>query len=519
MSERFATHALALAAFMLCWPGGLAQPARAGHALQPQAPGFALDPIGDANPWSTATLEEALKTSKKNHRFLMVFIYDDKPVSRRMLTRTWTNPTLAAWVMWHAELIKFDSRGAMGQRLMAAHGVGPDRLPATIVYLRGKSFRTFEHGGLALEPEERRRLVIEPIPAIAPDAPAPRSVPGLLLRLDMALESARLSDVPWGVLHDQKNREPDPPPPSDPRFGIDDGLGAVVADLLPEADGTPPDVLGRLEAAREAVRDGDLHRATGLYTWLWERGEAVDPGMAGVRLTIIAEEMVALAKKRPASADRFESIRSEASSRLLWAGHDGHDEWFILNAIAGRDLDSLLYLARFSVEEEEASMIPGDTLAAWRWMERRATAGAAGEAVSRDQPARWCEDRLKRLAPVAAAQSRPVRIPPEAWATLQAFRTRLLATECARVYAVALSAGEEALAERAASMALDAAGPSAARTQRILVATALAAGQARAAHAQWLGDTPPHDPLRLRLARPRPPAPPPPPPPPPHPSP
>lgn len=473
---------------------GWAQP----HAAGGPGPKLEFDDQMQMQPWSELSLEDALAESKAKHRMLVVFLYDDSPVSERMLARTWPSHTMAAWLAWHAVAVKIDARNGIGATLRSAHKIAHNRLPATLIYVRGQGLKVFEHGGggyLKTDPAERA-VDIRPISPDPPDVAAARSIPGLLFNLQFTLERAKLMDVPWGLMHDQRNPEPDPPPKRDPLYNTDDGLADVVDDLPPGEGGAPPDVLGRLEEARAAARAGELRRAAGLYTWLWERGAEVEPAFAPLRLTVLAGEIAALVDQRQGVRERFAMLRDDATKRLLWAGLIEHDEWFILNAMVDRDDSSALYLVTTLVNDEEATMLSLDQQTGFKWMLARAP---LDDQIS--NPGRFVEERLKAIAPVSVRRKRPNSVPPAQWEALMVFRDHWLVGELSRVYSVALKAGVDDQADRAAQLLLTSVSDQVqAGAQRSLVLAALAAGQVRPIHAQWLADAPASDPLRKRLA-------------------
>ena len=126
------------------------------------------------------TFQEAREEAYKKKRLLMVYLYDNKDTdTTEMERRTWRNPTLAAYCLWHCVTVRYERRdrefgGAIrctAVRAMRGLNNHPGKMPS--VYVMRDAVAPTERNcpGLAAKQgrQPRRRL------RRAPRARAPRS--------------------------------------------------------------------------------------------------------------------------------------------------------------------------------------------------------------------------------------------------------------------------------------------------------------------------------------------------------
>lgn len=63
----------------------------------------------DVGPvFSSLSLNDALTESIRTHKVLVVAVRGNGPAHGLMEETTWKNPTLAAWIKWHAIAVRLD---------------------------------------------------------------------------------------------------------------------------------------------------------------------------------------------------------------------------------------------------------------------------------------------------------------------------------------------------------------------------------------------------------------------------
>jgi hypothetical protein len=276
------------------------------------------------------------------------------------------------------------------------------------------------------------------------------------------------------------------------------------------------DVYARLDEARASAAAGDTYLATGLYTWLWEKGEASDPAFRSVKRSVVADEMRQLALKSKSAAARFRRLKAHYDERLLWTTYERLGDWFLLNAVVRDEAETVAYFDLFVNDLDEGSMLPPCDLIAYRLMVGRGYWNDAWDLGERPAlpPAQLAsETRFKPVVTHAAqraaqlvrkdAGGRGLDMNAAERAKIDAFRDVFAVDECARLHAACLRAGREEDAWRIAAILLHAHPEP--RARLALVAAAVAADQARPRHAELLeqatADGSPHPVLKLRLAK------------------
>ena len=471
-------------------------------ALTPPRPAAAQPPTvqaaTDAVVFEELTPVEALRKARSLSRLLVVYSYLPRsPIVEAFDAKMWTNPTLALYLRQHAVVIR--------------QPTGTPTKPVRVFVIKDCLIRneivdigtcdllaklevrdTTNAPGLS--PTERRLPGVqvhgETVRRPLPPLPGPAA---LLLEMDVALERLRAADPVWFELHERRNPPPPPPPPPPPLHLADDGLAEIIEDP-PENEADPWD---RLNSARLAAGVGNLHAATGLYTWLWEKAAECDPAFAPARRSFLAGEIADLAMRRDACRERFALLRDDQARRLLWADYDDIHEWCVLAAISGQDDFFLEWFGYFMNDPHEATMLPRADKAAYDLLLARARFADPWELG--DDPA----GRVNRIASLRRAR-RPTTIPPDDWQRLQDFAAKHLLHEACRLHAACLRAGRDAEAQRIADILLRE--HDAPEARYALVVTALVADVPHPMHAPLLEEADaaapsPRPDLRDRLTR------------------
>jgi len=501
----------------------------ASSAALAQTP--ALDVGMPGTEFADLSFFEARVEAYKKRRLLMVYVYD-KGVNTSMLEkRTFRNPTLAAFTLWHAVAVKYTTSDAgpvlsCAARKPSARDKGGG-YPKVFVFrdLREPTRSNCPEYELGLGTQStgfgdmQFGLMGDGGGGKIPDfVPTPIYV---LLQTDILLECLKSLDPVWSMFHEKLNPEPEPPEPSDPLYQMSgDGADQIVESsfVLSETGdegGVVVDVMAQLDDAREAVANREWSRAAGLYTWLWERGEYFDPAFRAARRSVVADEMRQLFDKHPGTRGRFTRLRDEVTKRLRWADRPELTEWFILNGVVGDHVETLAYLDLSINDMDEASMLPRAFLDGYNLMMTRdfwndpwepagdpPRPGADPERV-RVKPGTGPGESLKRVQKLHRTLSLPrhTLIQRENWPALVEFRKQFFFEEACRLHAACLRAGFETEAWEIADLLLKVRDEGEAKLA--LVTTAMAAGQERARHlvmldqATALGHTTPT--LRERL--------------------
>jgi hypothetical protein len=414
------------------------------------------------------TLTEADKESREKHRMLLVYYEGTDPVDQAEFERrTLKNPTLWAFARWHCVAIKIPAP----PRAKASF-TGRGRGPTVKVFIDGQCMATVGTqavkmpefilpGGQPTNNFIRARMIPSPL--------------RILYQADFAKDRYSATDPIWKMQHERKCPMPEAPPEPEPLYNTRDDLAPVVRDpAIEEKIG----MLDRLDEARRLVKHGDLYQATGVYTWLWERAAQLDPAFRPARMSVLAEEMAALAWKRPGSRERFTKLRDVRGERLLWADYGQMHEWMVLNA-ACTDAGSTVDFLDYFTSEDEGSMCPPADAMVYKFLMRRESYDKAWELPK--NPAarvRAIADRQNPRFPSTATE--------ENREDYRVFARQFLLDEGSRLYAACLVKGDEISAQQIAEMVIKARDDAAAR--RSLVITALSADppQARAIHNLWL---------------------------------
>lgn len=292
----------------------------------------------------------------------------------------------------------------------------------------------------------------------------------LLLQLDIYLDRLRAKEPVWVGQHDLKN----PPPRAPDRLFF---ASAADPDASPWPDnGQIPTLWSSLALAREHAKDGDQHIATGIYTWIWERGTDA-PWLAPLRRTLIASEMTALAAARPGAKSRFTRMRDNGSDRYAWADFIERWEWLILCEIIGDPFETLLELDYSLNDPDEGSLATTTEQSGLRLLSQRSPWSDVWKVSS---------DDIKRLDAIRnlERQKPAPRATKEEWAELVAFRRAVLLSEACRIHIASLRNRSDTQAMRIATDLIKHDIDGSARLA--LASMAWAAGLADERHIAWV---------------------------------
>ncbi len=401
--------------------------------------------------FSTEPLEAALKRAIKEHKMLvLVFEKIESYPNRR---NWWDQPVVAAWVRWHAVVIK----------------APPTLKPSDVAMTSAE-----KNVGFQLYVNGKRVYIRDNYKPLWAGRPVVTALYFLEI-VDLALQSAKARDPIWGDLHDRDNPpppKPDAPPPLFTR-STEDALPPFTPPVA--INGQPPDVLQVLLDARASIVKKDAFHAVNPYSWLWEAGADADPAFGPFRTLLLPNELREVATSDKVAHERFMSLRDRAAETLLWADQWERLEWLAIGRATLDDTISIMWLDEEINDGDNAAMMTRTDFHAYNQTFR-----ALANASWRDGRAGL--QRAKNLAAKRVPQD--VAIPDTK--IVQSFMRKLALYEACRVYALLLKSSDEPRATEAADLAISIGGPSPGDAHRMLVATALAMNQPRLIHSDWL---------------------------------
>jgi hypothetical protein len=117
---------------------------------------------------------------------------------------------------------------------------------------------------------------------------------------------------------------------------------------------------GRLNAAREMVKEGRYDEAAVELEWLWDNMEQIEPGMSGVRVSFMAKTMEELVGKHPLARQRFTEIRDRTAMLAdvdLVGGAGQRFDWVVLNEILSEREETLAWFDVVKDDERYAAVL------------------------------------------------------------------------------------------------------------------------------------------------------------------
>lgn len=425
----------------------------------------------------------ATEKARATKRLLLVFWSFEGPADPGwMFDRCSRSMSLRAYIKWHA--IATHERvlpPALARDVCALLRQQAQTTPAVLVMRDGGIERV-----VGTDCPPALGMERDPCPLCGPVATRPpsqavRFVPHplrVLFQTDFALERIQARDPVWFEAHNLANPEPKAPPEPEPACNVQDEYAPRVWDPRPEEK---IGVLDRLDEARRLLKSGDLYQATGLYSWLWERGEAFDPAFRPARLSALAQDLAALTGKRPGAMDRFAKIRNVRTERMAWAEYGQSHDWFVLNGVTKRPGETVEYLDYFVNDLDESSMLPPADAMAYRMLAQREDYTRAWERPPTTSPVQRIASIVQRLKPRFPAQ-----VTEQARADWDVFVKQYLLDEGCRMYGACLVAGDEPAAAQIAEMILKARDDAKARLSLVVTALSADPPQARPIHMDWL---------------------------------
>lgn len=424
--------------------------------------------------------EQARAKAQKQNRWLVILYEERGQLNASAVRRLTRSASLRAWVAWHAVCIR-DTAG----------------VPQRIARQRLRFFKTTE-GFVDSDPSV---LFIrnDTVEAVVPTTFIPGMRPGFgdgsvdtghnagtrnfptplrtLYTGSIQYDAIAGRDPVWRAMHDQMNPPPQPPDLGPPLHTIDDDHAAAIPDPAP---GERITVLDRLAEARTLVKTGDLHRATGVYTWLWERGDAYDPSFRPARLTTVASEMLALGRKRPGSMERVVHLRARSERTVLFDEPALVQDHLAITAATDDQAEVIAYLAYFSDDLDEGSITPIGHQTIYSLLARRDP-----DIISPAELPKNPADRLNLITRVLT-RARPTGADPADWSSAQGFAKGYLLDEAARLYGAALIARKPDLAAQIAATLFAHADTPLARKTLVTTALALDPPHPQPIHTRWL---------------------------------
>lgn len=482
----------------------------AAFAVFASTGGGAIAQIPTEIPYFQGTLAEAMEKADREKRLLIVYMRgpdrSGEDAFDRVESRTLLNRSVQQWIQWHAVLVRvsYEETPELFWQIEPRVGtprvdVGPQfnmrRDPYFVIFKDGamkdvvpSPFLTagkvgFNNEDIASsDPLNLRYHWVRGLQGLEPPA-KPLSDENyvrpleLLFQMDFCLEGLKAKEPVWGEWHDKLN----PPPPAPARVDM-----SLVADenapRWPDGpDGTPtaPTVWAALELARANARDGDMHAATGIYTWLWEHAADGRPWLEPLKRTIIASEMRELARRRDGSRARFTAMRDHAGERYAWADFVERWDWVILGEVIDDPFGALFELDYSMNDEDEGTLLTTTESLGLRLLSQRSPWIEVWKVEAKD---------VKRLDAIRALEKQKpaARATDEEWAALVAFRRAVLLSESCRIHAAFLKQGRDADAMKVADalLATDTDGMS----RLALAAVAWGASVADERHAAWVKD-------------------------------
>lgn len=416
------------------------------------------------DPFFNGSFADADRLAREQKRLHLVYLDLDVGAFEKAEDRLWGNRTLGHWIQWHAVLSRVS------------------RLEDP------ELFGIFEDGLREVGRSASEGLIIivlrdgkteEIIPVFKPLLPAFSDVdPGrlaakpteVLFQSNFVLEKLAATEPVWHTWHERKN----PPPPAPPRVSFSTVEDAHAPACPGPAEGQS--VLSMLVEARAQISRGELHEATGTYTWLWEHLDDNRPWLTPLRRTIVATEMSELALKRAGSRARFVAIRDDHVLRDAWADLPEQLDRYIMDEVVGEIEQSLMELDYAINDLDEGSLIPYHQRAGLELIM------ASNPVLS--QPSDTAEQE-RRIASLQKPISRPKQslATDEEWAHLVELRRQVLLLEVCRIHIAALRARNVSVATRITTDLIkhDTDGSS----RLALASMAWAAGLADARHIAW----------------------------------
>jgi len=240
----------------------------------------------------------------------------------------------------------------------------------------------------------------------------------------------------------------------------------------------------QLDQARRFTRDGAFYDATGPACWLWENWRLGPAELRPAVLFFVTDLARQLAQSRAGSREKFSQARELALAWRHTGDYSDRLSWYALNETLG-DFDEAIRVLDLALHDpDEGSMTAPADLAAYEIMlGRRWSEPWRYDAKS----VAWFKKLGTQLDKRTNIVKRSAGNDDTLWEMFEDFRRQTWIADGCRLYAAALKADDAKTASEAATLlfARDIDGD----IRRTLVATAIAAGVARAEHREWLASS------------------------------
>jgi hypothetical protein len=457
------------------------------------ASGQEVRPAGKApaqgGVFSEEPLARALAASIEQNRVLIVVVSNDK-AKQAANAAPWNDPHLAAWARAHALVVHVTDMSTI--RTLTAGGLKPGGPEQPLIFRGGKQQRLFGSDPRA----NTNRLRPTPKEGRRPGDEASNAALRLMLRLEWTRRGWQKEDPAWWTAHNAACPAPTFSPGT---LHTQSSPGALAMAQVPAVQGVEgvaadqSDALGRwLQAEALMAREDEESKraAAGIMTWLWEAGPSADPVVGPTIQTMLPGRMRKLAERWPAAAERWEELRQAGLDRLAWMDHRELFAFLMLARVVDRHVDVLDLMDAALDDSDGAMLLPAADRLSWELILPRAALGDPLKLPGTGEPKAFLERLLKRIK-----GEPPKRLAQDQWTSAVRFQGVMLVNEGCRLHAALLAAGRDEEARGLTGAMKDLFGERG--PEAVLTAAALASGQARPFHAEWMDQS--KDPAAKRL--------------------
>ena len=116
----------------------------------------------------------------------------------------------------------------------------------------------------------------------------------------------------------------------------------------------------RLNAVRQLVKEERYDAATAEFVWLWENMDRIDPGMQGVRVSFMADDIKQLIVEHPPARQRFTDIRDRTgmlASADIASGARLRFDWIVLNEILSEPDRTLAWFDGVTEDDRHSTLL------------------------------------------------------------------------------------------------------------------------------------------------------------------
>lgn len=419
----------------------------------PDAPYTPPAPATEPEDAKAAQLKQDIERSREQGR-LLVMMWMNHPLADSAI---WGNPAINAWVERHGMVVDASrwSTSQIGTRL---------EKPGMFEMFAGERQVA---NRLPLRPERERATLISPVMMLA--------------ALEMGLGEARRRFPDFKAAHDTRLGQE-----AVSKRWLFEGADGILPAVADAKIGSGIDtVLARLNEARRLAKAEQREAAAAELSWVMERSLSQSTDFVAARLLVAVPELRTLADKSEQARARAVGLAARSLATLLERRTNMHAEQFVEFGVLARSAretyDGLMMI------EAQSGAIFGDFVL--RFEGDRTVAILCGDRIDEKTDdyqsiVRWLQQQGALLrskgAPSLDAKERENLLSSRRW---------LIALDACRAHLLALRAKDDKTAFEAVRVAAEVLGPRIGDVpvKRWAVATALAAGMARAEHLELLG--------------------------------